>query len=125
MPDPITPASPAAHTIDLEPDVIKGTLAKPPPAVPLPIGDIALNCFSEASTVAVLMLSRSGGAPTPPVAAALAAGTAALSLTVCVAKSIHAAEEKASIRQALDRCVADGGTPLGVVDGTLTCGVVE
>ncbi len=124
MPDPISPASSPAHTIDLEPVVVTATPSKPASATPLPIWEIATECAGPAATTAFLVFIR-GGAANPPLVAALATGIAAGSLGACVAESINRHEEQASIRRAIDRCVAEGGTPLGEVDHTLTCQVAQ
>jgi hypothetical protein len=120
MPDPISSLPPSARSIDLEPIVVTGAASKPE-APPLPLADIALNCFDEADTVAVALLTQS--APSPTVAA-LAAFGLAYDFGACAAKTIATSEKDASIARALARCDAEGGTALGVVGNTLSCAVV-
>jgi hypothetical protein len=121
MPKPVGSESPATHTIDLEPVVITGRATKAAASVPVPIGDIALQCSDEGASVAVAVLSTAAN----PAIGLIASAGAGAALGACVTQTVIHAETEASIRRALDRCLDAGGTPAGVIDHTLTCLVTE
>jgi hypothetical protein len=122
MPEPITAASPAGHTIDLEPVVVTGSLSKPEAQPHIPIGEFARECFSEGNAVAVALLTK---AVTNPVVGPVAGVGVGYALSKCITNTIdrHAAED--SDRRAIDRCVAAGGTPIALIRHVLTCQVRE
>jgi hypothetical protein len=120
MTEPLRPAapSPAPASIELEPVLISARPAASS-SVPIPVAEVALECLAKLDGAVLALAAR----PVHPAIGGLVALKAGLELGQCVAESIGKIREEASVRQALERCAEQGGTPLGLVDGTLTCGV--
>jgi hypothetical protein len=125
MPDPVQSTGPAPASepeptvIELEPITISASPSSGPPAVPLPVGDIAVECLSKLIGVAGAV----AGAASNPVLGGALAFKSALELGQCAAETTNRIEEEASIRHALETCAAAGGTPIGLLPGQLTCAV--
>ena len=83
-----------------------------------PYVDIAKRCAADAIAGAVVV----GGATNAhPVLGTLTAIKTGLEIGLCVADTVYDAELEANQQRAIENCVASGGTPIGIVDGILTC----
>ena len=120
MTEPIRSAgsAPPPNVIELEPILISARPAESE-NVPIPVGKIALECAREVGGVALAVIAT----PANPLVAALAGFKAGLDLGECLAETIDRDRQEVSVRRALERCAAAGGTPIRHADGVLECGV--
>jgi hypothetical protein len=121
MTDPIRSSGPAPehNVIELEPITISASPGSGAPAVPMPIGEIAADCLSKLAGVAAAGVTASA----MPLVGALVGLKAGLELGECAREVTDRVEQEAAIRHALEQCAAEGGTPLGLLPGELTCGI--
>jgi len=121
MTEPIRSGAPAPEptVVDLEPITITASPASGPPAAPLPIGELAAECLSEFAGIAAAGVTGL----TNPLAGIVVGFKAGLDLGECAADAVQHHAEQASIRHAIETCVAEGGTPIGLLPGELTCAV--
>lgn len=113
------PQSHEPRAIDIEPVVIKASPSQGAPAAPLPVGELAAECLSKLDGVAIAVLAASPN----PLLGALVGLKAGLELGQCARETIVRAQEQADIRRAIDQCVNEGGTPIGLLPGQVTCAV--
>jgi hypothetical protein len=119
MTEPIRSAGPpSAPTPSTEHELILIS-ARPSdsPSVPIPAGEIALQCLPKFEGVALAAMSSYSS----PVVAALASSKALLELGQCAGEVIKKNEEDAAVRYAVRQCAELGGTQTGVVNQQVGC----
>ena len=126
MPDPVGQApAQSSQPIDVEPVYVSGdarTPASVAESAKPPLMDTAIGCLPKVDGAALALMSVTAASPLVGVLGAFKAG---LELGQCMRRQENAAVEPALIRQALERCAADGGTAVRTVEGKLTCEVEE
>src|SRR5262245_9596179 len=117
MPEPIqsTPPSPPLAS-DAPPEPARTPDVSVVVATPS-LSDLALECIGKIDGVVIPFLALARN----PVVGALVGFKAGMELRECVDDQI----EQASIKAAIQECRDVGGTPVGLVDGVLTCEVVK
>jgi hypothetical protein len=94
---------------------------KPPSARETPgATDLALHCSSELAAVAIALI---GATRAHPLIGVLAAAKTGLDLAKCISREQHEGLARASHESAVAECETNGGTPLGVVNDQLICGI--
>jgi hypothetical protein len=122
MPDPIAPSTSTPHTIDLEPVVVMASPTSTASSASLPVGEVAFECSEKVNAAALPLILSTPGSTLAGVLGGLRVG---YDLGACLAKSKTEHERELSQQQAEATCVANGGTPVGVLGDTLSCVVVK
>ena len=90
----------------------------PSQEIDTPYVEIAKRCAPDiiAGTVSI-----GGATAAHPVLGTLTAIKTGLEIAHCVADTVYDAELEANQERAIEACVANGGTPVGIVDNMVTC----
>jgi hypothetical protein len=117
MPERIQPAPPALPTALAEDgaEAVKGRAA---PSISVviatpPLSELALGCLGQVDAVILPFAALSPN----PFVAALVGIKAGSELRECIDQRTA----EASLRAGIEECLANGGTPLGVIENVVTC----
>jgi len=121
MPDPISNSvPPTTPHIDLEPVVVTAKAHSAPELTAADMSDLALKCSAKMDGVALVAV---GAASASIPVIALGGVKAGMELGQCLAEEINDREAGASIQRAIEECHENGGVPIGLLPGELTCAV--